>query len=278
MILAAAISLIALSFGFPQTVKADEGKVSPESRQPAPVTARFGPAKADADSGGNSDVVNYVEIDMQIVELRGDVQRALKEGDFHESADGQRNASATGRSTPRGYESWKKQLEAMKAHAEVNVLSRPTIRALLGQEVHIQVGTGISRISYLVPTGKKTFEIREAVVEPALGLTIRLTAQAVAEDSTQTEISPLNISTTTFDGRELIPGVDLDVGKPIISTRKLETSIILVAGEFSGIVLPGPAGRQAVLFLCARIVPKEGRAVAPKPAVEPTPAPAPKAK
>jgi len=46
---------------------------------------------------------------------------------------------------------------------------------------------------------------------------------------------------TTLDGREPIAGVDLDIGKPIVSTRTLETSMTVVNGaDPSGIVLPAP--------------------------------------
>jgi hypothetical protein len=228
----------------------------------------------EVDSDIDLDDADQILMQLLIVELRGNVQRALKEADFHASPSGHRYTSATARSSGQGSEWLVKQIETMKGHAEVDVLSRPQIRTLSGQSAQIQVCTAVPQIPYMVRNGKKTFELREFVAEPVLGLTISMTAQAVGEDPKQIEISPVKISTTTFDGREPIPGVDLDVGKPIISTRRLETSITLTdGGETSGIVLPGPTGRQAVMFLTVRRFTKKAREMLPQPAVEAKPAP-----
>jgi len=102
---------------------------------------------------------------------------------------------------------------------------------------------------------------------------------AVVENSEQIEISPLKVSTTTIDGRQPILGIDLDVGKPIISTRKLETSIrVTDGGETSGIVLPGPPGRHAILFLSVRRLAKEEQQTITNPVVEPNSSAAPSPK
>ena len=212
------------------------------------------------------EVADQIQMDLLVVELRGNVERALKEADFHEAPGSRRYISATGSSSGRESDWLKSQLQTMKTYADIEVLSRPHVKSLLGQPVEIQVNCEPPQIAYLVRTGNKTFELREAVAQPTLGVTISLTAQSDADHPGQIEISPLKISTTTFDGREPVPGVDLDVGKPIISTRRLETSIrVTDGGETSGIVLPGPSGRSAVLFLCVRRVPKEGAQILPNP-------------
>ncbi len=220
------------------------------------------------------EVADQIQMELLVVELRGNVQRALKEADFHESPGSHRYASAADHAWG-GESKWlAKELETMKAYAEIEILSRPHIRAPLGQPAEVQVSCGTPQIAYLVRTGKKTFELREAAAQPALGLMIKLTAQVAAEDSGRIEISPLAISTTTFDGREPIPGIDLDVGKPILSTRKLETSITVTdAAETSGIVLPGPSGRQAILFLRVRRVTEEVRQIPTGRIVEENPVP-----
>lgn len=232
------------------------------------------------------EVSDQILMQLVVVELHGNAERALQAADFHELPGGHRYLSTRGRmqtvalqrvrSVAKGHRfggdsTWfAEQLEMMKACAEVEVLSRPQVKALLGQPAQIQVGKELPQMAYLVRTGKKTFELREVVAKPTLGLTISLTAQSVADDPDQIEISPLAISTTTLDGREPIPGVDLDVGKPIFSTRKLETSMTLTDGGPTGaIMLPGPSGRQAVLFISVYRVPKGDRPILPYPVVEP---------
>ncbi len=202
-----------------------------------------------------------VLMQLLIVELRGDIPRALKEAGFRESAAGSRYVSGMGHRTDRDAENVSALLKTLAAHTEVDILSRPQVRTLMGQSASIQVGALPPRVQYLVRTGAKSFELREAAGVAPLGITIHLTARP-GDDPEQVEISPLKISTTTLDGREPIPGLDLDVGKPIVSTRTLETSITLVEGsEVNGIVLPGPPGRQPVLFLSirrAKATPGEG--------------------
>lgn len=204
-------------------------------------------------------IPNPVTIQCVIVELRGDVGRALKEAGFRESPSGHRYSAPRDGTDPQD-ESDQQQVTRLKtllqklgAHAEVNILSRPQIRALIGQQAMVHIGSHQSSIPYLVQTSDKTFSLRELDVSKIpLGLTVEMTPREV-EAADQIEIAPLRISMTTLDGRESIEGVELDVGKPIIATRSLETTITMKAGdEISGIALPGPPGRQPVLFLTPR--------------------------
>jgi hypothetical protein len=97
--------------------------------------------------------------------------------------------------------------------------------------------------------------LKESVADARLGIRIQLTVRPVAGQDDKLSVSPIKISMTTLDGREPIEGVDLDIGKPIVSTRTLETSMTVVNGaEPSGIVLPAPAGRQPVLFVSVQRV------------------------
>jgi hypothetical protein len=187
-----------------------------------------------------------VEIRLFLVELRGDPKRALKEARF----------SAVGRSEGRPregelLETGPGSLESLKQNAEsLDVLCAPRITTTLGQTSTIEISTGPVQLPYFVRTGAKTFELKESAADAQLGIRIQLVVQSVAGQDDKLSVSPIKISMTTLDGRESIAGVDLDIGKPIVSTRTLETSMTVVNGaEPSGIVLPAPAGRQPVLFV-----------------------------
>jgi hypothetical protein len=54
---------------------------------------------------------------------------------------------------------------------------------------------------------------------------------------------------TTLDRREKIDGLDLDVGGPIVSTRKLETSATVKLGHVYETVIPSPPQKVALLLL-----------------------------
>src|SRR5262249_40830047 len=113
------------------------------------------------------------------------------------------------------------QLEMLRKHADLEVLSRPQIRTVMGQPASIQIGSAASKVSYFVRTGEKTFELKEATFDAPLGISFDVTPRAVEGDPDRIEISPLKICTTTLDGREPVAGVDLQIGKPIVSVRKL---------------------------------------------------------
>jgi hypothetical protein len=106
-----------------------------------------------------------------------------------------------------------------------------------------------------------------------------LTPRAVPSEPRLINLSPLKISITTLDGREPVPGVDLEIGKPFVSTRTLETSLTLFDGpDATGIVLPGPEGRQPVLLITAQRVrePRLGEVVPAPDAMIPLLKPPPK--
>jgi hypothetical protein len=224
-----------------------------------PEGARVPPPAPVWVSDSNADS-NVVQLRLLLIELRGDAKRALKEAGF----------SAVGRSEGRRrdtelIEGGPGNLESLKQSADsLDVLSAPMITTEMGQASSIEVSTGSVQLPYFVRTGEKTFELKESAADGRLGIRIHLTVRPVAGQDDKLSVSPIKISMTTLDGREPVAGVDLDIGKPIVSTRTLETSITLVNGaDPSGIVLPAPAGRQPVLFVSVQRVrePRPGEIV-----------------
>jgi hypothetical protein len=208
------------------------------------------PALASVPNGPDT-----VEVDLQIWQVFGDEQRALKEAGFREVGGLLRLGGGDERKHNGVPNTVDRQLQLLRPHAErlTGVMS-PGIKLRLGRVAGLQMGLGVTnnQLSYLVRTGEKTFELQHlsADAQNTLGLKIDLTPRAVPSDPELINIAPLKISFTTVDGREPIPGVDLEIGKPVISTRTLETSFTLVdGGDAIGIVLPGPEGRQPILFL-----------------------------
>jgi Flp pilus assembly secretin CpaC len=271
------IGLIALSMGQTGTVHADDVPRASSNQLTA------------IELVTEEAIPKLVVIQMMIIELRGDVQSALKHAGFRESAVGNRYFSETQEGDDRDAHHLITLLQTLKTHAEVEVLSRPTVRAIIGQSATVFVGQTLAGIPYLVRTGPKSFELRETEVKSELGFGVELTPND-DEQAERIELSPLKIFTKTIDGREPIAGLDLDVGKPILSTRTLETSITLTNGSgVNGIALPGPPGRQAVIFLSAHRMKNENLNETlpnpipvvvptrkPVPAADPTASPAPR--
>jgi hypothetical protein len=219
----------------------------------------------DEQSNADSD---RVVIEARIIELRGDVQRALKEAGFRQWGGMMRSGGSDAAKSARRTKSAAQQIELLEKYAEVTLLSVPKITSHLGQSTNIRVYTSstTNHLPYFVRTGETTFELKYSEPSP-LGIMMDLTARSAPNERDLINIAPLKISITTLDGREPVPGVDLEIGKPFVSTRTLETSLSLFDGlDATGIVLPGPEGRQPVLLITAQ------RMREPRPG-EPVPAP-----
>jgi hypothetical protein len=219
---------------------------------------------APRSTSGPLDCPDTVQVDLQIWQIFGDEHRALKEAGFRESGGLLRSGGGDERKHGGVINTVEHQLTLLAKQAErLTGVRGPGLRVRLGRVTGVKMGFGVTvgQSSYLVRTGEKSFELQDlpADTRNALGLTIDLTPRAVPSDPELINISPLKISFTTIDRREPIPGVDLEIGKPIISTRTLETSFTLVdGGDAIGIVLPGPEGRQPVLFITVHRVPGPG--------------------
>jgi hypothetical protein len=227
------------------------GGASPAPGQDRPVSdfPTVTPVKADPppDDGTSPAIL----LQLLVAEFRGTVPRDMLPSDLPWSplrplsSEDKRSAS----------ELIGERLQALTEHGRVDMLSRPQIRTLAGQHSLVEIGGGLS-VSYLVRTGERTFEQKELQCTPPLGIRMDLTPHPVPGEARKIEIRPLNVSITTLDGRQPIEGLALDFGKPIISTRSLQSSsLMLVQGEPAAVVLPGPPGRHALMFITARIVP-----------------------
>ncbi len=199
-------------------------------------------------------------IQMVVFELRGNVQRALKEAGFEEEGGGQRYVATAEQSsedsdTGRRWCPAEDFFSRIRKSTSARVLTRPQIRTLAGQVAEISSRSSkSSKIPYLVLKDKDTFELRQMDLETPLGFNMSLTAREGGNPD-QIAISPLKLSMTIMEGREPIPDVDLDVGKPIVSTRTLETSItVFESPRVYAIAIPGLPNQQAVVLFCAQRV------------------------
>jgi hypothetical protein len=220
---------------------------SQEKGKPRPVP----PAVAAADGP------DTVEINLEIWEVHGDESRALRDSGFRELGGLLR---VGGNGTKQGGQAHtaKELLEGLSRHAQLTGVTGPKLTTRLGRTTGLKMGFGVTstqaQLHYMVRTSEKTFELQSLPSEDrnSLGLTIDLTPQAVPNDPELITLSPLKVTFATVDGHEPVPGVELEIGKPVISTRKLETSVTVEDGDAVAIVLPGPEGRQPILFVTVR--------------------------
>jgi hypothetical protein len=100
---------------------------------------------------------------------------------------------------------------------------------------------------YLVPVGGGKFEVRKT--EPReLGIRLKIVVNP-ADDPEAVVLSPLQIEVTSLDGREPVKGLNLDVGKPIVSTRSIRTSVPIRFGEERTVPIPSGPNQTAAVIL-----------------------------
>jgi hypothetical protein len=189
------------------------------SAQTPPAKDSLAPAK-DGDLDGAGRRGKQVVIEMRVIEGRG---------------------IAAAKSP--GVDLWGDQLgPGMK------VLAEPIVATIFGRPVSVGL-QGQQSFSYLVPLGEGRFEAKDT--DP-LELGMRFTLVVQPGDVESFELEQLEAELTALDGREAVAGLDLDVGKPIITTRSLKTSGRLKLGAARVIALPTGPNREAVLVLRVR--------------------------
>jgi hypothetical protein len=97
---------------------------------------------------------------------------------------------------------------------EATTLAEPTLTTLAGQKATIFVGSD-QPLQYFGRLDDGRFELRSLSARTGLTLT-----EAVADEGETLLLSPFELSIDAAGEREPIPGVELDVGKPIISSER----------------------------------------------------------
>lgn len=157
----------------------------------------------------------------------------------------------------------------------VEMLSRPRMTVLAGQDAHIQMGQ--DPIQYMEPLGDDTFQLRSIEAGPALSLSVvvtSITAEGSANGRVQTDYdvngdgteekiwapSPsqaaewvrlqMELTINSVSGRESLPSVDLPVGRPEIRRDAFEAIDVLPLDAWCLRALrAGDAGRYLVVAL-----------------------------
>ena len=158
------------------------------------------------------------KVEMQIVEVRNatGADSALKKVDW---------------------DSWRK-------HRNANLLSSPTLVVAANKLAAIELWP-TEPIQYLEPDGNKRFVLKEFGPHK-LGLKV----SALIDDAGTAKIA---FSSATLDGgtdgTQVIVGVDVPIGKPVVRETTLETKVKFVDNQPVRISLPTPRGKHAYMLL-----------------------------
>jgi hypothetical protein len=129
---------------------------------------------------------------------------------------------------------------------QVKTLLAPTLFVPLKHPGFIGVES-MQTLSYLEPLGNDNYHLKRTDGKK-LGMKFTVEVQPVEGDVKCVDAS-LEIETTALDGREAVDGLDLDVGKPIITTRSLKTTVRMKLGAARVVAIPSRPSTEAVLLL-----------------------------
>lgn len=111
-------------------------------------------------------------------------------------------------------------------------------------------------VQYFEALGENKFELKE--LQANLGLTIRMaTNNAFPRGDSRHPIvvfEKVVYEATALEKRQPLAGVELEVGIPVISTTKVETSIEMEAFKFSWIELPVPRRDGSTIYVLYGII------------------------
>lgn len=99
------------------------------------------------------------------------------------------------------------------------------------------------KIQYLKQIKTGVFTLEEEKV--TTGVTIKAAVQDAGKGKFR--LKPLSVSVTAIKGREPIEGVKLDVGKPIVTTTSIQTSLAGKLGKASVISIDSPRGGRVLI-------------------------------
>ena len=140
-----------------------------------------------------------------------------------------------------------------KKESALHLIAAPQILVRNRDKANIQILSN-QRLEYFEKREDGFFELRESQ-EPT-GLSIEITAQK--EDKGKILLSPMTLSLRWVQKREAIPGLTLQVGKPILETTDYPMDIRITPGKFYGILLhPGDGQGILILRLKAELMQEE---------------------
>ena len=131
----------------------------------------------------------------------------------------------------------------------VKVLASPTLVTTAGRAANFSAKSP-RKVQYFQRLKPDRFEasdgrfvLKDEKVET--GISVKATVQPA--DDGHVRLKPLTVSVTAIKGREPIPGVTLPVGKPVLTTTSISTSVLAKLGKSSVISIDSPRGGRVLI-------------------------------
>jgi Protein of unknown function (DUF1549) len=129
----------------------------------------------------------------------------------------------------------------------VNVLASPTLGVTKGRKAVFELKSP-RKVEYFERRNDGLFTLKHEKLET--GVAIATTVQEVKNGNVR--LNPLSVAVTAVKGREEIEGVSLPVGKPVLTTTSISTSILSKLGKSSVITIDSPRGGRILISVRVR--------------------------
>lgn len=124
----------------------------------------------------------------------------------------------------------------------VKVLAAPTLVVVSDHVATFNVKSP-RKLQYFRQLKNGAYALEEE--EVTTGITIKVAVQEAGKQKIR--LKPLSVSVTAVKGRESLDGVSLDVGKPILTTTSISTSVVGKLGKSSVISIDSPRGGRVLI-------------------------------
>ncbi len=131
-----------------------------------------------------------------------------------------------------------------KDSEKVKILAAPRISLHEGTTGNITTHSR-QNLEFFEPTEDGMFRLKRQEFET--GISLEAGVQTAGEGRVRLE--PLSVSVSAITGREPLPGTKLDVGRPIVATKSLKTSITEKLGDTTILAIDSPRGRRVLIAL-----------------------------
>jgi len=113
----------------------------------------------------------------------------------------------------------------------VELVAAPRVGTLVGREAKVSMTEGPAE--FFEPSERGCYRLATLKPEESPGLYIAMTPQAVADHASDAVDLDFTLRVVTITSRRPLPGVRLDVGRPVIATQELASRFRLSQGRWS---------------------------------------------
>ncbi len=131
------------------------------------------------------------------------------------------------------------------------LISKPHVLIPPNESFTIEIGEKVPAMQWYEKRPDGLFELKTTAIETGMKISSRIEKGP----SNRIVLKDFQFEMSSIDLREKIEGVDLDVGKPVITKRAVSTDLAIKPDCYYGIMIHTKGRGTLIMKICARLVP-----------------------